>query len=451
MLLAPAIELLVQTVPMRKRQLESMREPWLSPFQLFVVAGLIGTIAIGSASVFASNRAGEAEAISQVRARTLVVASTVVEPNLSAALFAGDPQAIAQLDEVVKTRVLDDSTLRVKLWDADGRIVYSDVPALIGETYALSSDKQDSLRAGGVVSEISNVDGPENRFEAEIADEMLEVYLPLRAPDGSALLYESYFDTSAVTDSTSRIRTEFVPIILAALLLLEALHLGLAWTLSRRLETNRAERERLLQRAIESSNLERRRIAADLHDGVVQDLVGTSFAVNAAVESATVHAPELAGDLRVAAAGTRHSLQSLRSLLVDIYPPNLHQRGLEAALDDLLAPAANLGIDAKLSMTGTAETSPSATSLVYRVVQESVRNVFRHANATELLVEVDAAEAALTATISDNGNGFFVGDDRGGSHLGLRLLHDLTSDSGAEFVVGSKPGVGTDVRVEVPQ
>ena len=351
-----------------------------SPFRLFAVAGLLGMVAIGGASVLASQRAGESEAMAEVRALTQVVAKTVVEPNLSDRLIAGDPSAVAALDAIVTGRVLDETTVRVKLWDASGRIVYSDEPDLIGERYELGEEKNASLWSGAVVSEISSLEGPENRFEAP-ADQLLEVYLPIDGADGEPLLYESYFAISGVTDSARRIRAEFVPIIVAAVVLMEAMHLGLAWGQSRRMRRSQAERERLLQRAIDSSDVERRRIAGDLHDGVVQDLVGTSFAVSAAAESAERLGPELAGDLRAAAVGTRRSLQSLRSLLVDIYPPNLHEQGLEAALVDLLAPAASLGIETDLTIAGNPDASPDAVTLAYRVAQEAVRNVLRHAEA----------------------------------------------------------------------
>lgn len=426
----------------------------LTPFRTFVLAGLLGMAAIAGASAFASRRAGESEAMSDVRMLTQVVAKTVVEPHLSDALLSGDSAAIADLHEVVTGRVLDDTTVRVKLWDASGRIVYSDELLLIGEQYELGEDKNDSLWSGNVVSEISSVEGPENRFETSYG-ELLEVYLPIDGPDGRPLLYESYFAVSAVADSAARIRAEFIPIIIAALVLLETMHLGLAWRYSSSMRRNQHEREQLLQRAIESSDLERRRIAADLHDGVVQDLVATSFAVSAAAESAGAgptehHEPDLADDLRTAAIGTRRSLQSLRSLLVEIYPPNLHEQGIEAALVDLLAPASGLGIETDLLITGSPDTSPEAVTLVYRVAQEAVRNVLRHAEATTLKVTVDTTADKITVTVADNGRGFSPALGAGNGHLGLRLMSDLTADAGAAFSLESTPGRGTTVQLEVP-
>ncbi len=417
---------------------------------MFALAGLIGTLAIGGASVLASQRAGESEAIADVRTLAELVAKTVIEPNLSSALVSGNPAAIERLDSIVASRVIDARTVRVKLWDDSGRIVYSDEPRLIGELYELGEEENESLWSGNVVSEISSLEGIENRFEAE-AGQLLEVYLPIDGPNGERLLYESYFAMTEVTDSATRIRLEFLPIVVAALLLMETMHLGLAWGLSRRIRRGQQERELLLQRAIDSSDIERRRIAADIHDGVVQDLVGTSFAVTAAADTAESYRPEFAHDLRAAAVGTRRSLQSLRSLLVDIYPPNLHKQGLEAALVDLLAPASSLGIETELIISGDPVARPDVITLVYRVVQESVRNVVRHANALVVRVGVDASQDTLVVTVEDDGRGFRANEGSPSGHFGLRLMADLTADAGAGFSINSTPGAGTAIRLEVPK
>lgn len=417
-----------------------------SPLTLFVMAGLFGLAAIAAAGVIASQRAGVAEAEAEVRSLTRVVAETVVEPQLSPDLVAGNSQAIERLDIIVRSRVLDETTRRVKLWDATGRIVYSDEPRLIGEFYTLGDEKRASLASGEVVSEVSSIDGPENRFETDVGP-LLEVYLPIDGPSGETFLYESYFAIDGINESAGRIRSSFVPIVLAPLALLEVIHLGLAGWMSRRLRREQAAREQLLKRALEASDAERRRIAADLHDGVVQDLVGTSLTVSAAAESA---GSDHAQDLRSASVSVRRSLRSLRSLLVEIYPPNLHDQGLEAALDDLLAPVASAGIETELTITGQPDERPAAMALVYRVVQEAVRNALRHADATRLSVRVTSTDGGIEAEVEDDGRGFVPGDGPPQGHFGLRLLTDLTAEAGAGFRVSSNPGGGTAVVLEVP-
>ena len=103
------------------------------------------------------------------------------------------------------------------------RSVYSDQAPLIGETYELDEQERESFGSGEVKSEISTLQGPDDRFMTEF-DELLEVYLPIDGPDGQTLLYESYFATSGVSASVNRIRAEFVPIIIAALAVMEAMH-----------------------------------------------------------------------------------------------------------------------------------------------------------------------------------------------------------------------------------
>lgn len=420
------------------------------PFFQFTVAGLLGMALITTVSILASNRAGEAEAITEARQLTQAVAGTVVGPNLTPELLAGDPEALAELDRIVTERVIIGTTVRVKLWDESGKIIYSDEPQLIGEVYPLDGDKAESLWSGETIAEISSLEGPENRFEAD-QGQLLEVYLPVLGPDDRRVLYESYFDFSEVRDASSRIRSAFLPIVIGSLALMQVMHLGLAWALNRRLTRGQREREGLLRRAIDSSDLERRRIAGDLHDGVVQDLVGTSFAISAAAETAATESPQLADDLRSAAVGTRRSLQSLRSLLVDIYPANLKTQGLEDAIADLLAPATSLGMEAHLNVRGDVELPLESTALVYRVVQESVRNVFRHAEAQHITVDVAGEPHEVCASVSDDGKGFSVDGQGDAGHLGLRLLSDLTADAGAGLSVESRPGVGTTIRLEVPR
>jgi two-component system NarL family sensor kinase len=161
--------------------------------------------------------------------------------------------------------------------------------------------------------------------------------------------------------------------------------------------------------------------------------------------------------LRTAAAGTRRSLQGLRSLLVDIYPANLKTQGLDDAIADLLAPATSLGITTECAVRSDIEASIESTALIYRVVRESVRNVLRHADASSLSVTVDGDAEWLLASVVDDGHGFdspgagYDGSSNGNGHLGLRLISDLAADAGAKLSVESTVGMGTTVLLEVPR
>ncbi len=421
-----------------------------SPFLQTAVLGLAGLLGVAGASLFASRRAGEAEAKRDVRVLTDVVAHTVLEPNLTHGVIQGDPEEQARFDAIVRERVLADDTVRVKLWDDSGRIVYSDEARLIGEVYDLEGDKREVFETLAVISEVSSLEGDENRFETEFGD-LLEVYLPVWGPNGETLLYESYFKIDSVEESTGRIFGALAPIVIGSLAGLQLLHLFLAWQMSRRLQRGQQEREVLLQRALDSSDAERRRIAADLHDGAVQELVGTSYALTAASRSAADVSPGLSEDLSTASTGVLRSLQSLRSLLVEIYPPSLAEHGLEVALNDLIAPIRTGGVQAEVEYEVKDEPDIPVAGLVYRVTQEAVRNAVRHADAEAITVAVSSKNGSIHASVRDDGCGFDPAAPSPESHFGLRLMRDVAEQAQGTLSIASMPGSGTTVTLEVPR
>ena len=128
-------------------------------------------------------------------------------------------------------------------------------------------------------------------------------------------------------------------------MLLQLVQFPLAVRLARQTARARRDRELMLHRSLAASDAERRRIAADLHDGVVQDLAATSIALaGAAVEADQAGSRDESGRLHLAADAVRAAIRSLRSLVVDIHPPNLRRTGLAAALGDLAATTTARGV-----------------------------------------------------------------------------------------------------------
>ena len=215
----------------------------------------------------------------------------------------------------------------------------------------------------------------------------------------------------------------FQPIILGGLLVLVAVTTPLLWALTRRLDRSARDREHLLAAAADASESERRRIARDLHDGVVQELAGTSFALSATARDPQT-SPETAARLTPMSGALRSSLRSLRSLLVEIYPPDLGVDGLGAALQDLVAPAAAAGVTATVEVFGVESASDESVRLVWRVAQEAVRNALRHADADHLSVQVRTVGSRLLLEVTDDGVGF-VPRHGAPAAIGLRGLRDL--------------------------
>jgi signal transduction histidine kinase len=411
----------------------------------FALAALAAVVLLGVIAAGVLRSQTRDEAIREAKSLTWLAGRGVAEGALSPGLYRGDPRAIARVGRALRGSVLRDPVVRVKIWTPEGRIIWSDEPRLIGRRYPLGSEEAAALRAGRTNADISDLTRPENRFERNY-EKLLEVYLPIRGPGGRPLLFESYSRFSSITQSAQRKAEDLAPALLGALVLLWLATLPLAWSLARRLQQRQREREALLQRAIEAQDVERRRIAAALHDDVVQELAGLGFSLSAAAQGAD------APVLREAADQTRQTLRKLRSALVDIYPPRLQSAGLQAAIDDLTAPLAAQGAQVEVDVPA-APFSQQTEALIFRTVQEGLRNASKHAQPGHVEVRVSVARDRATATVSDDGSGFDPANAANGggeSHMGLQLLADMARDAGGELRVRSAPGEGTSLTLEVP-
>jgi two-component system, NarL family, sensor kinase len=417
----------------------------------FALTGLLVLVLVGFGSVELLRSAGRSEAVRDARQVNQVIGQGIVAPAIDPGLLRGERAAIARMDRLVRRRVINSSVVRVKLWLPSGRIVYSDEHRLIGSTYPLGADDRESLLTGSTDAEISDLHRPENRFERGYG-KLMEVYLGIRAPGGRRLLFETYQRYSSVASSGRRLWLRYLPVLLGALALLAVLQIPLAWALAHRVRGAERERLRSLERGLDAQVEERRRIAGDLHDGVVQTLVGVSYRLGAAegnVDDATP--PAVAEAVSESARETRDSIRQLRSLLVDIYPPSLEREGLVAALQDLMSRAS---IATWLEVPDPdIRLSSDQEALLFRSAQEALRNAVTHAAARNVTVSLGRAGPVTRLEVRDDGAGFDAAAalaSRPNGHFGLRALDDLVREHGGVLRVDSAPGSGTRVVVEVP-
>ncbi len=392
------------------------------------------------------------EARRDTRERVEAEGRLVEAAGLTDGVLRRDAAALGRLDDVVLGQVLSGSIVRVKIWSPDGTILYSDEPSLVGRRFALGGEERRLLRTGGSDAELSDLTRPENRLERS-AGKLLEAYTPIRTPDGTPVLFEIYQRFDSVNASGERLLRALAPPLVAGLLVLLLFQVPLAWSMARRLQRGHREREGLLVSAVQASRQERRRIASDLHDGVVQDLAGVAFGLAPLAEDAEHRgARDEAGVLRAAIARLRQGVRDLRTLLVEIHPPNLASVGLEAALGDLLSPLAEVGVATDLRVDGEGGSGPD--ELVYRVAREALRNAQDHADARTVRVVVTrSASRATRLVVTDDGRGFAEADRErraAEGHIGLTLLASLVERAGGSLVVSSAPGKGTTVELEVP-
>lgn len=420
----------------------------------FMVGSLLAIAVVVVGGFFALRSVTIKEAERDTRERVQAAGRLVEALGVSDALLRGSPAAIAKVDDVVVSQVLSPSIVRVKIWSEDGTILYSDERPLIGQRFNLGAEERDLLHKGGADAELSDLTKPENRYERP-QGKLLEAHAPIRTPNGTPVLFEIYQRFSSVSASGERLLRALAPPLLGGLLVLLLFQVPLAGSIARRLQRGHHEREALLANAIEASAQERRRIASDLHDGVVQDLAGVAFGLAPLAEAATQRDNDAEAQvLHESMARLRQGVRDLRTLLVEIHPPSLESAGLEAALSDLLSPLQRDGIATELHVDDHVSGGSAGDALVYRVAREALRNVQKYAAADTVNIDVTRLEGDRTRlVVRDNGRGFSPGERarRGQEgHVGLTLLEGLVNQSNGRLSVQSEPGEGTTVELEVP-
>ena len=218
------------------------------------------------------------------------------------------------------------------------------------------------------------------------------------------------------------------------------------------------EREALLQKAVDASEAERRRIARDLHDGVVQNLAGMAFTLTATASEMKEKA-ELNGNaglldlLESSAEETRAAMKDLRTLIIEIAPPTLRREGLHAALLEVLRTIEGGGTQTRLELPSNMRLRPDRASLIFRVAQEVLRNVAAHADAKHVSVTLKEVNKMAVLRISDDGKGFTQADvakRRAEGHVGTNAIAELAEEAGGTLDIHSQPGKGTRVTLKVP-
>ena len=215
-------------------------------------------------------------------------------------------------------------------------------------------------------------------------------------------------------------------------------------------------REEMLAAVIDAQEAERARVARDLHDETGQALTSVLLGLRLVETSLERPVPDL-DDAKRRTAEVRElvadALADVRQLAFDLRPTVLDDVGLVAALRRLTGDlAARHGLAVQLALDGLDDDgrfAPAVETVAYRVVQEALTNVVRHARATRVQVKLAVAGGCLRAVVADDGMGFDPSERRDRS-LGLAGMRERTSLVGGRVDIGSTPGSGTTVALEVP-
>jgi signal transduction histidine kinase len=299
-----------------------------------------------------------------------------------------------------------------------------------------------------MVSEISDLEKEENLLERP-AGQLVEVYTGTRDAAGIPIVFEVYVSLAGLTQNMRTLIGEILPLPLGALLVLSLATLPLAVSLAHKVDRGQQQMQRLLSNAVEFWDIERRRIARDLHDGVVQDLAGVGYALASEARQLPVDGLQRQ---RIDEAGgiLRRDLVALRTLMTEIYPPELEEKGLAEVIRNLGALHGPGPTSLRLEIDEPLSPHPMTARLAHRVIREAVGNAVKHSHASSVVVRLDQQDGVLRFEVVDDGVGFdpSLGSPEG--HFGLGLISEMVADSGGSLSIESSPGAGTAVRCRLP-
>jgi signal transduction histidine kinase len=214
------------------------------------------------------------------------------------------------------------------------------------------------------------------------------------------------------------------------------------------------ENARLFAEAQERASLEERsRLARDLHDSATQTVFSMGMLAQAAQRQYQRGAGDLGDTLSRLATLSQQAHAELRALLFELRPDEALEQGLEQGLARLAgAVQTRTGLAVELTGTIPATLTPEQAMAVFRIVQEALNNVVKHAHATAVTVHGSEGPDGLRLSIRDNGIGFDtdVTTAQPPPGLGMRSMRERAAAAGLELSVTSQPGAGATVQVVVP-
>jgi PAS domain S-box-containing protein len=212
------------------------------------------------------------------------------------------------------------------------------------------------------------------------------------------------------------------------------------------------ENARLYRQAQEAAvTAERMRIARDLHDSVTQALYAINLYGGASRLALSAGKIDMASqNLDEMQSMAQEAMVDLRVLVYELRPPVLEEIGLAAALKNRLdAVEARAGIQTELQVEGDSVLAPEVETELFRVAQEALTNILKHAQATRVQVHLRFEEGLVHLAIRDNGLGFQPQDPEAGMGMGINNLKERVQSIGGTVTLESSPGAGTALYIEL--
>lgn len=357
---------------------------------------------------------------------------------------AGEHVPLERLDEAVSLRLLGGETVRVKVWAADGTIVYSDAEGLIGRRFEFGPGARAAM-AGEPSVKLMTPIAPEHEYEREMG-RLLEFYLPVRRDDGEVVgLFEVYQRPDALKEALARIRRNVWVSIGSGLAVLGVFLGSLTFANARELNRRRRQSERLFTELVSAEDDERRQVVGALHDDVGQPLYRLLYGLQgcrARLDQDDPIAAEIAGLEQL----VRGIDRTLRTELRHLHRGLLDRVDLPTALEELAATTREeTGLEVALHAEVTAHPEPLVHAALFRAAQEALTNVRKHAGASRVAIRLREADTQVVLEVVDDGRG--VAGDEG---LGLTTTRERLAAIGGGLALETANGRGTRLTAWVP-
>jgi signal transduction histidine kinase len=412
---------------------------------------------------------------------TALYVNSFVSPQLQSLgentpLTAG---AVEAFDRLLTGTALGADIVAFRIWASDGTVLYSPNEALIGQTFEAHSELALAF-AGGLVSEVSDLSKPENVYERQLWDSLIETYAPVRleGSDEVAAVAEFYQRPDALLADIRRAQVRSWLFVGTATLIMYLLLVGIVHRVSNIIESQRDELEgnvtRLRGLLVQNRNLQERmqaaaerttalneqylhRISADLHDGPAQDVALALLrmeGLDAALRDDHKAGRESDGreDLNTVRSSLDSALADLRSIARGLRLPEIEDlTPTDTALRVLRDFQRATGTEVEFRHEDVPKEAPLPVKItIYRVLQEALANSFKHANGASQTVTMTSNGTDLSLEVTDDGPGFDPQTRLEDGSLGLTGMRERVEMLGGRFDVAATAPSGTRVQIRLP-
>ena len=449
--------------------------------QFLVTNLLILLVGMATIGYFISKRI-EDGVMNQTSAITAMYVDSFIAPRVQDLALGNaiSPENISELNGILSGTPLGTKIVSFKIWSVDGEIIYSPIPELIGRSYSRDEDHQNAVH-GIIGSSISELDKPENEFERQSWDTLIETYAPVRADKTGEIIAVSEFYQlpDELLEELSAAKSQSWVVVSIASALIYFVFAGIVGRASKTIDRQNMElrikvseltesikknkhlHRRVRDAASRTTSLNEsflRRIASDIHDGPVQDIALSLLRIEEVAEECKnckrrfSNGRGVKDDLQTMEIALDSSLKELRSIASGLRLPELDDltptQVVERAVKNY---ERKIQREVTFIHEGVSDSAQLSTKItLFRIVQEALINGFRHGGEVEQRVTLWESEEHLKITVSDTGVGFSQKADPKQSNLGLAGMRERIELLGGSFIVESKPGKGTKIMASLP-